>query len=216
MGVSIRVSLPLIFPGLLMVSTFQIMVEVSGREEGIAAGALFSTVILPFLFAGYYLAKNRKEDIKWVSDVLPIFGFYPFAYAVRSPLSWLLAGLIILIPLLSMRHIEMGDKQINAVVFALSMLECLGIPNKSLIVIGLILLSLAFYTFRKRLELQYIVSYVILWTFVNQVYKVDYLVLSMGFLFGFAVFVMIHYTTKRTLALLKKGYDDDSGDRNSY
>ena len=125
-------------------------------------------------------------------------------------------SLIILIPLLSMRHIEIGDKQINAVVFALSMLACLGIPNKSLIGIGLILPSLAFYTFRKRLELQYIVSYVILWTFVNQVYKVDYLVLGMRFLFGFAVFVMIHYTTKRTLALLKKGYDGDSGDRNPY
>lgn len=195
-----QVSLPLSFPGLLMISTLQIMVGASGREDRIAAGVLFSTVILPVLFAGYYLAKNR-EDMKWVSYVLPIFGFYLFAYAVRSPLSWLLAGLIILIPLLSMRHYKEGDKQINTIVFALSLLVCLGIPNKSLIVIGLILLSLAFYAFRKRLELQYMASYAILWTFVNQAYKVDYLVLGMGFLFGFAVFVMIHYAIKMTQAL---------------
>ncbi|NJD98654.1 LPXTG cell wall anchor domain-containing protein [Thermococcus sp. LS1] len=196
-----QVSLPLIFPGLLMISTLQIMVAVSGREDGIAAGALFSTVILPFLFAGYYLAKNRKEDIKWVSDVLPIFGFYPFVYAVRSPVSWLLVGLIILIPLLSMRYYRAGDKQINTIVFALSLLACLGISNKLLIVTGMILLSLAFYAFRKRRELQYIASYVILWAFVNQAYKVDYLVLGMGFFFGFAVFVMIHYAIKMTQAL---------------
>ncbi|EEB73809.1 Hypothetical protein TAM4_97 [Thermococcus sp. AM4] len=68
-----------------MISTFQIIVAVSGNEDGIAAGALFSTVILPFLFAGYYLARD-EEEIKWVHDVLPIFGFYPFVYAVRNPL----------------------------------------------------------------------------------------------------------------------------------
>ena len=202
MVVSTRVSLPFIFPALLMISTFQIMVEVSGRDEGTAAGALFSIVILPFLFAGYYLAKN-KEDMKWVRDMLPIIGFYPFAYAVRSPISWLLAGLIILIPLLSMRQYKGGNKQINTIVFALSLLACLGGPNKSLIVIWLILLSLAFYAFRKRVELQYVVSYVILWTFVNQAYKVDYLVLGMGFLFGFAVFVMIYYAIKMALPIEK-------------
>ena len=87
---------------------------------------------------------------------------------------------------------------INAVVFALSMLACLGIPNKSLMVIGLILLSLAFYALRQRLELQYIVSYVILWMFVNQAYKVDYLVFGMGFLFGFAVFGMSRYAIEMT------------------
>ncbi|KUH32780.1 hypothetical protein APY94_08315 [Thermococcus celericrescens] len=36
---------------------------------------------------------------------------------------------------------------------------------------------------------------------VNQVYKVDYLVLSMGFFFGFAVFVMIHYASRMTKVL---------------
>ena len=203
MGVSMRVSLPLIFPALLIISTLQIMVAVSGREDGVAAGALFSTVILPFLFAGYYLARDR-EEIKWVHDVLPIFGFYPFVYAVRSPLSWLLAGLIILIPALSARYYRSKDNQINSIVFALSLLACLGIPDKSLIVIGLILLSLAFYAFREKPELQYIASYVILWTFVNQVYKVDYLVLSMGFIFGFAVFVMTYCITKRTPAYQRR------------
>ncbi len=204
MGVSTRVSLPFIFPALLIISTLQIMVEVSGREEGTAAGALFSIVILPFLFAGYYLAKNR-EDMKWVRDVLPIIGFYPFAYAVKSPLSWLLAGLIIWIPLLSARHYEESN-QINVIVFVLSLLACLGIPNKSLMVIGLILLSLAFYAFRKRVELQYIALYLILWTFINQAYKVDYLVLGMGFLFGlfgFAVFVMIYCAIKMALPIEK-------------
>ena len=211
MVVSTRVSLPFIFPALLMISTFQIMVEVSGRDEGTAAGALFSIVILPFLFAGYYLAKN-KEDMKWVRDMLPIIGFYPFAYAVRSPISWLLAGLIILIPLLSMRQYKGGNKQINTIVFALSLLACLGGPNKSLIVIGLILLSLAFYAFRKRVELQYVVSYVILWTFVNQAYKVDYLVLGMGFLFGFAVFVMIYYTIKMVALPIEKDSNNVIGE----
>lgn len=206
MRVSMRVSLPLIFPGLLVISTLQIIVAVSGRKDGIAAGALFSTVILPFLFAGYYLARNM-EEIKWVHDVLPIFGFYPFVYAVRSPLSWLLAGLIILIPVLSARYYWSKDNQTNSIVFALSLLACLGISNENFIVIGLILMSLAFYAFREKLELQYMASYVILWVFVNQVYKVDYLVLSMGFLFGFAVFVMTHYITKRTPALLKKEKD---------
>lgn len=190
MRVSTSVSLPFIFPALLMISTLEIMMAVSGTSDGVAAGALFSTVILPFLFAGYYLAKNR-EDIKWVRDVLPIIGFYPFAYAVKSPLSWLLAGLIIWIPPLSARHYEESN-QINVIVLVLSLLACLGVPNKSLMVIGLILLSLAFYAFRKRLELQYAVSYVILWVFVNQAHKVDYLVLGMGFLFGFAVFAMIY------------------------
>ena len=41
MEVSTRVSLPLIFPALLVISTFQIIIEVSGSEDGIAAGALF-------------------------------------------------------------------------------------------------------------------------------------------------------------------------------
>ncbi|ASJ08900.1 hypothetical protein A3L11_06540 [Thermococcus siculi] len=209
MGASVRASLPLIFPELLIVSTFQIIAEVSSREEGIAAGALFSTVILPFLFADYYLAKNRKEDIKWVSDVLPVFGFYPFVYAVISPLSWLLAGLIILIPLLSLRYYRNGEKQISAIVFTLSLLACLGISNKSLIVIGLILLSLAFYAFRKRVELQYIASYVLLWALVNQAYKVDYLVLGLGFLFGFAVFMMIHYAIKKS-SKARKNHTKDS------
>lgn len=203
MGVSMRVSLPLIFPGLLMISTLQIMVAVSGREDGVAAGALFSTVILPFLFAGYYLARDR-EEIKWVHDVLPIFGFYPFVYAVRSPLSWLLASLIILIPALSARYYKSKDNQTNSIVFAFSLLASLGIPNKSLIVIGLILLSLAFYVFREKLELQYVASYTILWVFVNQVYKVDYLVLSIGFIFGFAVFVMTCCITKRTPAYQRR------------
>ncbi|EEB73790.1 hypothetical protein [Thermococcus sp. AM4] len=204
MGVSMRVSLPLIFPGLLVISTFQIIVAVSGNEDGIVAGALFSTVILPFLFAGYYLARD-EEEIKWVHYVLPIFGFYPFVYAVRNPLSWILAGLIILIPVLMARYYGFKDNQANSIVLALSLLACLGISNKSLIVIGLILLSLAFYTFRERLELQYIASYVILWVFVNQTHKIDYLVLSMGFIFGFAVFVMIHYATKRDSTIQQKG-----------
>lgn len=199
MRINTRVSLPLSFLGLLMISTLRIMVEVSGREEGTAAGALFSMVILPFLFAGYYMARNR-EDMEWVSNVLPVFGFYPFAYSVRSPISWLLAGLIILIPLLLTRHYKIGN-HVNIIVFALSLLVCLGMPSKSSLVIGLILLSLAFYAFRKRLEFQYGVSYVILWTFVNQAYKVDYLVLGLGLLFGFAVFVMVYWTLKKIQTL---------------
>jgi len=203
MGMSMRVSLPLIFPGLLMISTLQIMVAVSGREYGVAAGALFSTVILPFLFAGYYLARDR-EEIKWVHDVLSIFGFYPFVYAVRRPPIPAFGRFDHLIPALSARYYMSKDNQINSIVFALSLLACLGIPDKSLIVIGLILLFLAFYTFREKPELQYIASYVILWTFVNQVYKVDYLVLSMGFIFGFAVFVMTYCITKRTPAYQRR------------
>ena len=195
-----RVSLPLIFPGLLMISTLQIIVAVSGGEDGVAAGILFAMASLPFLVIGYRFARE-KEDLMFVHAVLPILGLYPFAYATKSPFSWILAGLIILIPALSARYYRSKDKQTNSIVFALSLLACLGIPNKSLIAIGLILLSLAFYTFREKLELQYIVSYVILWVFVNQVYKVDYLVLSMGFFFGFAVFVMIHYASRMTKVL---------------
>lgn len=197
MRLSMRVSLPLIFPELLVISTLQVIATVSSSEDGVAAGALFSTVILPFLFAGFYLARDA-EEIKLLHDVLPIFGFYPFVYAVRSPMSWLLAGLIILIPTLSARYYRSKDnQQTNSIVFALSLLVCLGIPNRNLIAIGVILLSLAFYILRKRLELQYIASYVVLWVFVNLVYKADYLVLGMGFLFGFAVFMMSYSLVKR-------------------
>lgn len=202
MEVSTRVSLPLIFPALLVISTFQIITEVSGSEDGIAAGALFSVVILPFLFAGYCLARDA-EEIKLVRSLLPVLGFYPFVYAVKSPISWFLAGLIILIPALSVRYYRSKDNT-NSIVFAFSLLTCLGISNESFIVTGLILLSLVFYAFREKLELQYIASYIILWMFVNRVYGVDYLVLGMGFLFGFAVFVMIHHITKWTPALPKE------------
>lgn len=92
------------------------MVGVSGREEGIAAGVLFPIVSLPFIIAGYYLAKER-EDIKWVKDMLAIIGLYPFAYAVRAPMSLLLAGLIILIIVLSTRDYEPDNEQVNAVFF---------------------------------------------------------------------------------------------------
>lgn len=192
MGINMRVSIPLIFPGLLMISTFQIIVAVSGGEDGVAAGTLFAMASLPFLIIGYRFAR-KKEDLTFVHAVLPILGLYPFAYAVKSPFSWILAGFIILIPALSARYYRPKDEQTNSIVFALSLLACLGIPNKSFIAIGLILLSLIFYTFREKLELQYIASYVILWVFVNQAYKVDYLVFSMGLFFGFTVFVMIHY-----------------------
>jgi len=191
-----RVSLPLIFPGLLIISTLQIMGAVSGRKDGVAAGALFSTVILPFLFAGYYLSRNR-EEIKWVRDVLPVLGFYPFVYSVKSPFSWILAGLIILIPALSTRYHRYRDNQTTSVIFVLSLLACLGIPSRSLTVIGLVLLSLVYYIFRRRLELQYLTSYIILWTFLDYAYHVGYFIFGLGVLFGFIVFGTVHNATRR-------------------
>jgi len=197
MGVSMRVSLPIIFSALLAISTFQIITEVSGSEDGIAAGALFSVVILPFLFAGYYLARDR-EEIKLVRSVLPVLGFYPFIYAIKSPFSWILASLVILIPVLSLRYLGFGDDRTEFIVFALSVLACLGIPGRDLSAVGITLVSLTFYAFRKRLELQYIVSYVILWVLVNSTHKIDPFVFGIGTIFGLAVFVMVHYALRKS------------------
>ncbi|WP_297513360.1 hypothetical protein [Thermococcus sp.] len=198
MRVSTRVSLPLIFPALLVISTFQIITEVSGSEDGIAAGALFSVVILPFLFAGYCLARGR-EEIKLVRSVLPILGFYPFIYAIKSPFSWILAGLVILIPVLSMRYTGFRDDRTEFIVFALPVLTCLGMHSRDLSAVGITLVSLTFYAFRKRLELQYIVSYGILWVLINSTHKIEPLVFGIGIIFGLAVLVMVHYTLRKAL-----------------
>jgi len=62
MGLNIRVSLPLVFPALLAISTFHIIMAVSGSKDGTAAGALFSVITIPFLFAGYYLAGDTERN----------------------------------------------------------------------------------------------------------------------------------------------------------
>ena len=210
MRVSTRVSLPLIFPALLAISTFHIIVAVSGSEDGIAAGALFSVVILPFLFTGYYLARD-VEEIKLVRSLLPVLGFYPFIYAIKSPFSWILAGLVILIPVLSMRYTGFGDDHTEFIVFALSVLACLGMPGRDLSAVGIILVSLAFYVLKKRLELQYIVSYGILWVLVNSTHKIDPFVFGMGTVFGLAVLVMVHYTLRKALERTSASQQNPAG-----
>ncbi|NJE54347.1 hypothetical protein [Thermococcus sp. 21S9] len=210
MRVSMRVSLPLVFPALLVISTFQIIIEVSGSEDGIAAGALFSVVILPFLFAGYYLARDA-EEIKLVRSVLPVLGFYPFIYAIKSPFSWILAGLVILIPVLSMRYTGFGGDRTEFIVFALSVLACLGMPDRDLSAVGIILVSLVFYASRKRLELQYIVSYGILWVLVSSTHKIDPFVFGMGIIFGLAVFVIFHYSLRKALERTSASQQNPAG-----
>jgi len=210
MGINIRVSLPIIFPGLLLISTFHIIVAVSGSEDGIVAGALFSVVTLPFLFAGYYLARGR-EEIKLVRSVLPVLGFYPLIYAITSPFSWILVGLVILIPVLLIRYTGFGDDRTEFIVFALSVLACLGIPDKDLSAVGTMLVSLAFYAFRKWLELQYIVSYGILWVLVNSTHKIEPFVFGMGILFSIAVLVMVHYTLRKALERTSASQQNPAG-----
>ncbi|CAI1492699.1 membrane protein of unknown function [Thermococcus nautili] len=129
--------------------------------------------------------------------MLPVLGFYPFIYAIKSPFSWILASLVILIPVLSLRYLGFGDDSTEFIVFALPVLVCLGMPDRDLSAVGMILVSLAFYVLRKRLELQYIVSYGILWVLVNSTHKIEPPVFGMGIIFGLAVLVIVHYILRR-------------------
>ncbi|MFA4662681.1 hypothetical protein [Pyrococcus kukulkanii] len=199
MRVSIRVSLPLIFPGLLMVSTLQIIVAVSGREEGIAAGALFAMISLPFLFIGYLFAKE-KEDLMFVHAVLPVLGFYPFAYATKSPSSWILVGLVLLIPALSVRNLKMQKGNVDATILALSVIVCLGLPTKTLSAVGLASLLLMHYVVKRNVKLKtkalFLISYVILWGLINWK-RADPVIMGMGIVFGVSMFLLMHLTEKR-------------------
>ncbi|AFK22474.1 hypothetical protein [Pyrococcus sp. ST04] len=192
---SVSTSLPLLFPMLLMVSTFPMIIN-SGGEDGIAAGALFASASMPAMILSYHFAKKFGDDLMFVRGVFPILGFYPFAYAIRSPFSLALAFLMLSIIALSAREFKIQNSKTSSLIFVFSLLTCLGLPTNALLMVGLALLLPTYYFLRERVELQYLLSYMILWGLINWHEGADSTLIGMEIIFGAGIFLLMHSVGK--------------------